>query len=86
MAKRHCDDPSSEQASKRQRSQEQLLQYNAYGYGAYGYGQQVATPYGHDESGMMQGMIAPGGGGGGGGGGSSGGAYNAHMLAISMQA
>lgn len=53
-----------------------FLQYNAYGYGAYGYGQQVATPYGHDETGMMQGMIAPGTGGGTGGG-SSGGAYNA---------
>uniref|UniRef100_A0A8R1U2U8 RRM domain-containing protein n=2 Tax=Onchocerca TaxID=6281 RepID=A0A8R1U2U8_ONCVO len=50
--------------------------FNSYGYGAYGYGQQVATPYGHDETGMMQSVMGPGTGGGGSCA-SSGGAYNA---------
>uniref|UniRef100_A0A1I8ELC8 RRM domain-containing protein n=1 Tax=Wuchereria bancrofti TaxID=6293 RepID=A0A1I8ELC8_WUCBA len=54
----------------------QALIFNSYGYGAYGYGQQVATPYGHDETGMMQGVMGPGTGGGGSCT-SSGGAYNA---------
>ncbi|VDN07946.1 unnamed protein product [Thelazia callipaeda] len=90
MSKRPSDEPCADIASKRVREENNLcflllliwvFQFNSYGYGAYGYGQQVATPYGHDETGMMQNMMIQGTGSGGGGGGgtcgSSGGAYNA---------
>ncbi|MCP9262251.1 TIA-1/TIAL RNA binding protein [Dirofilaria immitis] len=69
--KRSADDFVLNQLTKRIREE-----FNSYGYGAYGYGQQVATPYGHDETGMMQSVMGPGTGGGGSCG-SSGGAYNA---------
>ncbi|VDK85361.1 unnamed protein product [Litomosoides sigmodontis] len=71
MTKRSADDCTPTQGTKKVREE-----FNSYGYGAYGYGQQVATPYGHDETGMMQGVMGPGTGGGGSCG-SSGGAYNA---------
>ncbi|VDM13082.1 unnamed protein product [Wuchereria bancrofti] len=71
MVKRGADDCILIQATKKVREE-----FNSYGYGAYGYGQQVATPYGHDETGMMQGVMGPGTGGGGSCT-SSGGAYNA---------